>query len=195
MGRRVGPNQPRKEKNDSRRLVEYFVVVSTRRCKQGANCSQHDFQSLLRGNAAQIKSRQAIRRAHMPGETATGNYMRLSSIADCSTISTSSTCGSEETGSVFDLKKDSEITPSSESVLSLDPLALNVPKSNPDCIDCQLEPFISARYPEFDRPEHPLNPRLPQFCHPEGAEYANPTTFYRLPRVHHFVLNSNAGSL
>lgn len=62
--------------------------------------------------------------------------------------------------------------------------------------ECVLQPVITARYPAKDRPTHPLNPQLPQFCHPEGSEYIYPTTEYKMPKIHHFVLTeSNGGKL
>ncbi|KAL3803294.1 hypothetical protein ACHAW5_009754 [Stephanodiscus triporus] len=59
--------------------------------------------------------------------------------------------------------------------------------------DAYLEPRITARYPPRDHPDRPLNPRLPQFCHPEGTELIRPTSEYRMPRVHHFVLTDSMG--
>jgi len=56
-----------------------------------------------------------------------------------------------------------------------------------------LEPQITARYPPTDYPNQPLNLRLPQFCHPEGTELIHPTTQYKMPRVHHFVLTDSLG--
>ena len=63
-----------------------------------------------------------------------------------------------------------------------------------ECGDAILEPKITARYPPHDHPDRPLNPRLPQFCHPEGtSELIRPTSEYRMPRVHHFVLTDSMG--
>ena len=56
-----------------------------------------------------------------------------------------------------------------------------------------LEPRITARYPAKDHEDQPLNVRIPQFCHPEGTELIRPTTAYRMPRVHHFVLTDSMG--
>ena len=57
-----------------------------------------------------------------------------------------------------------------------------------------LEPQITARYPPTDHVDQPLNPRLSQFCHPEGnTEIISPTTEYKMPRVHHFVLTDCMG--
>ena len=57
-----------------------------------------------------------------------------------------------------------------------------------------LEPQITARYPPQDYPNQPLNLRLPQFCFPEGtSELVTPTTTYKMPRIHYFVLTDSAG--
>jgi hypothetical protein len=133
----------------------------------------------------------------MPGEMANGNFMRLSSIADGSTISTSSTCGSEETdvlSAASELKKNEDIFPS--STLSLEPLDLNPLKDSEYEHDgCFLEPVITARYPLTDRPNRPLNPTLPQFCHPQGT-ILRATAEYKMPTIHYFCLtDSNAGKL
>lgn len=56
-----------------------------------------------------------------------------------------------------------------------------------------LEPRITARYPAADHEDQPLNVRIPQFCHPEGTDLIRPTTAYRMPRVHHFVLTDSMG--
>lgn len=56
-----------------------------------------------------------------------------------------------------------------------------------------LEPKITARYPSKDHKDQPLNLRLPQFCHPQGTDIIYPTSQYKMPRVHHFVLTDNMG--
>ena len=65
--------------------------------------------------------------------------------------------------------------------------------SNDNIGNVLLEPKITARYPAHDHPDRPLNPRLPQFCHPEGTELIRPTSEYKMPRVHHFVLTDSMG--
>eukprot|EP00984_Skeletonema_dohrnii_P021578 scaffold10823_cov126-Skeletonema_dohrnii-CCMP3373.AAC.2 len=56
-----------------------------------------------------------------------------------------------------------------------------------------LEPKITARYPSKDHKDQPLNLRLPQFCHPQGTDIIYPTSQYKMPRIHHFVLTDNMG--
>ena len=68
--------------------------------------------------------------------------------------------------------------------------------SDPELTDalenCVLEPKITAQYPPKDRPGKPLNPMLPQFCHPQGTDIFV-VAQYRMPTVHHFVLTDAAG--
>jgi len=64
---------------------------------------------------------------------------------------------------------------------------------NDDIDDCVLEPVITAQYPQVDHPDQPLNPMLPQFCHPHGVEYIVPSHEYKMPTVHHFVLTDSSG--
>ena len=56
-----------------------------------------------------------------------------------------------------------------------------------------LESKITARYPSKDHKDQPLNLRLPQFCHPQGTDIIYPTSQYKMPRIHHFVLTDNMG--
>jgi hypothetical protein len=55
-----------------------------------------------------------------------------------------------------------------------------------------FEPVITARYPPIDRPDQPLNPMIPKFCHPQG-DGVMPSDVYRLPTVHYFVLTDSRG--
>ena len=57
-----------------------------------------------------------------------------------------------------------------------------------------LVPRITARYPPTDHADQPLNSNLPRFCLPEeGQDVIHPTTTYKMPRVHHFVLTDGMG--
>ncbi|KAL3790965.1 hypothetical protein HJC23_004947 [Cyclotella cryptica] len=99
MGQRVKPIQHNINDGSSDRLVEYFVVVSTRQCKPDRSHDSHSETALPAVADAQTKARLNTRRAHMPGEDQiNANLLRLSSIAGYSTSSTSSTCSSEENG-------------------------------------------------------------------------------------------------
>ena len=64
---------------------------------------------------------------------------------------------------------------------------------NDDIDDCVLEAVITARYPPADRPDQPLTPMLPQFCHPQGADAIVLLHEYKMPTVHHFVLTDAKG--
>jgi hypothetical protein len=134
----------------------------------------------------------------MPGETHVdvgGNFLRLSSIAGCSTSSSASSCGSEDVGcdsvSPIQTNKPADIMPSER--MSLTPLELNVPKNIEEDDGYILEPVITARYPAIDRPNQPLNPSLPQFCHPQGTDVLRASSEYKMPKIHHFVLTDSGG--
>lgn len=64
---------------------------------------------------------------------------------------------------------------------------------NDDIDDCILEPVITAQYPPVNHPDNPLNPMIPQFCHPHGVEYIQPLHEYKMPTIHHFVLTDAKG--
>ncbi|KAL7534715.1 hypothetical protein ACHAXR_007621, partial [Thalassiosira sp. AJA248-18] len=64
---------------------------------------------------------------------------------------------------------------------------------NNDIDDCILEPVITAQYPPVDHPDQPLNPMLPQFCHPHGTDVIVPLHEYKMPTVHYFVLTDSMG--
>ncbi|KAL7555194.1 hypothetical protein ACHAWF_018944 [Thalassiosira exigua] len=66
--------------------------------------------------------------------------------------------------------------------------------SDDDLEDCVLEPVVTGQYPPVDRPDQPLNPMLPQFCHPQGIDALVPSREYKMPTVHHFVLTDASGS-
>jgi hypothetical protein len=54
-------------------------------------------------------------------------------------------------------------------------------------------PVITARYPFIDRPDHPLNSMVTQFCFPNSTSI-HLSTEYRYPRLHHFVLTDDKGA-
>ena len=63
---------------------------------------------------------------------------------------------------------------------------------NDDIGDLVLEPVITSQYPLIDHQDQPLNPMLPQFCHPLG-DVIVPLHEYKIPKVHHFVLTDAKG--
>jgi hypothetical protein len=182
---------------DSVRLVEYFIVVSSR--PTGKSASDTKENSPPNPAHDELDQRTGMRfdyrGAHLPGGQGQVDHVHLSSIAYRKSLSTSSTCSSDD--------YDSSIHGNDKNNMNMMPTNTNfsgVASSNPSngqlLKGCVLEPVITARYPATDRPKHPLNLKLPQFCHPEGSEYIFPTTQYTMPRVHHFVLTeSNAGKL
>jgi len=93
---------------------------------------------------------------------------------------------------------DKSMNPRTKGRFDVRRVHLPTTKSTPttdidDNLSVLLEPKITARYPSQDHPDRPLNPRLPQFCHPEGTELIRPTSEYKMPRVHHFVLTDSMG--
>lgn len=55
-----------------------------------------------------------------------------------------------------------------------------------------LVPVLTAKYPQQDHSESPLNPMISQFCFPHG-ETIQFTTEYIMPRIHFFVLTNDRG--
>ena len=185
------------QESDSVRLVEYFIVVSSKPSGKSAS----DIKENVPPNPAldeldsRTEMRYESRSAHLPGGQGQGqvDHVHLSSIGFRKSLSTSSTCSSEDYDASLHSSGNSNMLPTSTNFSGV--AASNA--SNGNLLkECVLEPVITARYPAKDRPKHPLNPKLPQFCHPEGSEYIFPTTEYKMPKVHHFVLTeSNAGKL
>jgi len=58
--------------------------------------------------------------------------------------------------------------------------------------DYTFSPSITARYPEKDYEDNPLNPMVIQFCFPSD-DVVYPSRSYVMPRVHHFVLTNERG--
>ena len=106
-----------------------------------------------------------------------------------------STLESEDSGDpdVFMSSPKDELTAHQEQMDELERMRT---ASDPELTDtlegCILEPVITAQYPPKDRPGRPLNPMLPQFCHPKGGDILV-VAQYRLPTVHYFVLTDAAG--
>jgi hypothetical protein len=168
------------EDSISRRLVEYFVMVSCvlptpkddaanaskatttttadRRRRRSSPHANRDGD----GMNARTRGRYEVRRAHLPNTT-----------TDFVVGSASAIPPSSSTTKTDDDDDDEE--------------------EDDDVARVLLEPRITARYPPNDRHDRPLNTRLPQFCHPEGTEYIRPTCTYKMPRVHHFVLTDSTG--
>eukprot|EP00536_Pseudo-nitzschia_multiseries_P000357 jgi/Psemu1/317290/estExt_fgenesh1_pm.C_50007 len=60
--------------------------------------------------------------------------------------------------------------------------------------DCShvFVPKVTARFPSEDHSDHPLNPMITQFCFPVG-DIIYPSTEYKMPSAHHFVLTNDKG--
>ena len=53
-------------------------------------------------------------------------------------------------------------------------------------------PRITARYPQTDYTDNPLNQMITQFCYPHSDSIV-PSTSYVMPRIHYFVLTNDKG--
>lgn len=58
--------------------------------------------------------------------------------------------------------------------------------------DHTFSPKITARYPQTDYLDNPLNPMITQFCYPHSDSIV-PSSTYVMPRVHHFALTNDKG--
>jgi hypothetical protein len=191
----------------SRRLVEYFVMVSSvpvtkdgvaMKSKRRKNTPPDPTRDRMNSRTA---GRFEVRRAHLTNvrvedtvdtikEDEEGGYNETAS-----TTSTSSTV--EETVEGGTSSAVDRLKPSNEGMAFIpqggnnNAAAAAAPCSKSkedDTGDYLLEPVITARYPAIDHEDQPLNPRLPQFCHPEGTDLIQPTKEYKMPRIHFFVL-------
>jgi hypothetical protein len=194
--RRNAKTSSMEQEADSARLVEYFIVVSSKPSDKVASDIKENeppnptFDDL----DARTEMRFASRYSHLPGGPGQQvDHVHLSSIGFRKSLSTSSTCSSDD----FELsvsRGKNDLMPTSTNFSGV--AAPNTSSSADLFNQCVLEPVITARYPAKDRENHPLNPKLPSFCHPEGSEFIHPTTEYKMPRIHHFVLTeSNASKL
>jgi len=76
-----------------------------------------------------------------------------------------------------------------ETVADDDGGNIHMPRS---AFEYTFKPAITARFPEVDYPDNPLNPMIVQFCFPHSDSIV-PSTTYVLPRIHHFVLTNEKG--
>lgn len=197
---------PEEEGNEiSRRLVEYFVMVSSVPISKDGEA----VKSKRRKNRPppdpsrdKMNSRTAgrfeVRRAHLSNVAVAEDAIPTIKETDdgkdetASTTSTSSTV--DETPEQGDSAGVDTLKPS--NAMAFLPQDVHAPGSkivDDDTEDYLLEPVITARYPAKDHEDQPLNPRLPQFCHPEGTDLIQPTKEYKMPRIHFFVLTDNMG--
>jgi hypothetical protein len=199
---------PDEEGNEiSRRLVEYFVMVSSvpiSKDGQAVKSKRRKNRGPPDPSRDKMNSRTAgrfeVRRAHLNNVAAVATEENIPTIKESD--------GKDETASTTSTSSTVDETPeegATDGVDTLKPstgLAFNIPQDNhapgsksidDDTEDYLLEPVITARYPAKDHEDQPLNPRLPQFCHPEGTELIQPTKEYKMPRIHFFVLTDNMG--
>ncbi|VEU44558.1 unnamed protein product [Pseudo-nitzschia multistriata] len=55
-----------------------------------------------------------------------------------------------------------------------------------------FSPKVTARFPSEDHSDHPLNPMITQFCF-SGGDVVHPSTEYKMPSAHHFVMTNDKG--
>lgn len=194
---------PDEEGNEiSRRLVEYFVMVSSVPiCKDGKTVKSKRRKDSPPDPSrdkmnSRTKGRFEVRRAHLSNVPVEENIPTIKEID-----------GKDETASTTSTSSTVDETPDGtegggDTLKPSNAMAFNIPQDNhaPGCKsvdddteDYLLEPVITARYPAKDHEDQPLNPRLPQFCHPEGTDLIQPTKEYKMPRIHFFVLTDNIG--
>ncbi|KAL3809617.1 hypothetical protein ACHAXA_006616 [Cyclostephanos tholiformis] len=161
----------------SRRLVEYFVMVSCVLPK-----TTRDDADVTIANASGTMGRQRQPALRPPDPDRDGDAMN------------------PRTRGRFEVRRvHLPTTPTPVVDGSTDAISPNDANAEDDegedegVANALLEPRITARYPPNDHPNRPLNPRLPQFCHPESTGLIRPTSVYRMPRVHHFVLTDSMG--
>lgn len=187
----------------SRRLVEYFVMVSSvpvskdgqavkskRKKKESPPDPSRDKMN------SRTKGRFDVRRAHLSNIAVEENISTIKESdgkdETASTTSTSSTVDESPEGAIGAVDT---LKPSNAMAFNI-PQDIHAPGSksvDDDTEDYLLEPVITARYPANDHEDQPLNPRLPQFCHPEGTDLIRPSKEYKMPRIHFFVLTDNMG--
>jgi len=160
----------------SRRLVEYFVMVSALPIqKDGEAVKSKDCKNKPPPDPSRVKmnsrtaGRFAVRRAHLSTSEAPQNVPTINEkdANDETTSTTSIASIVDENPEELDTLKPSSVITSS---VPQESHSLGSKSIDDDTADYLLEPVITARYPATDHEDQPLNPRLPQFCHPEGTE-------------------------
>lgn len=194
----------------SRRLVEYFVMVSSvpvtkdgvaMKSKRRKSTPPDPTRDRMNSRTA---GRFEVRRAHLTNVRVEKSVDTIEEDEEgghnetASTTSTSSTVEETIVGGTSSHAAVDRLKPSNEGMAFIPQddyhnaaAAAAAPGSKSkedDTGDYLLEPVITARYPAKDHEDQPLNPRLPQFCHPEGTDLIQPTKEYKMPRIHYFVL-------
>lgn len=166
LRRKVATEDRMEEPTAIQRLVEYFVVVS----------SQPRWENeRLKGNSYYIASESfkkvASLRGGLNGATKALTCRRLVS------TNPSPECNRQP-------ESRDEETPTDDGAGNIH-MPLNA-------LEYTFKPAITARFPQVDYPENPLNPMILQFCYPHSDEIV-PSTSYVLPKIHHFVLTNEKG--
>ena len=188
----------------SRRLVEYFVVVSSAPVttvkkdrpnnsnavdtggRQNEESSSNSHTSSTNSIGKSTHTQNASNRRLPPKKSLSlGKLLRGSSMGK---------------KSKSNRRHKTNVRASSDSVI--DPIAVN------KCCDDRMEesqqqtqsseplyykPEITARYPLRDHEDAPLNDAVASFCFSNIGDTVVPRTEFRLPKVHHFVLTDEKG--
>ena len=166
LRRKVATEERMEEPTAIQRLVEYFVIVS----------SQPQWEKeRLAGNshykAAESLKKVASSRGGQNGATKALSCRRLVS-----------THPSPECNGQPESRDEETLTDDGAGNIHM-PL---------NALEHTFKPAITARFPQVDYPENPLNPMIIQFCYPHSDEIV-PSTTYVLPKIHHFVLTNEKG--
>ena len=164
------------DKREARRLVEYFVVIS----------------SHPRWNATEARSSPRPKRKSTPPALPRKIAKEIPKLSSKWFIgrraSRSQSFDSQKTEEREEVSEESPRQPSPERD---DPRGnIRVPQTTDS--EYTFQPMITERFPTTDYPDHPLNPMLVQFCYPH-SDVILPSTQYVMPRIHHFVLTTDKG--
>jgi pentatricopeptide repeat protein len=163
LRRKVAKEDRAEETTSIQRLVEYFVVVS----------SQPRWETMRPPKPAPPK---ASVKAVSPQNARKGPVKALTRRRIASTNPSQPTREQPES-------RDEE-TP-----IGQDSGNIHMPLNS---LEYTFKPAITARFPEVDYADNPLNPMILQFCYPHSDSIV-PSTTYVLPKVHHFVLTNEKG--
>ena len=169
----------------SRRLVEYFVVISSQ-----PRWERKSARNLNSASPNPRKKKQASpqpkKKKELPKQSARW-FARKASY------------GSSSNSEKRD-ERDPKPEPAPESPRQPSPSKqeqqpatgnIHMPQTADGC-EYTFQPKITARYPSTEYPDHALNPMLVQFCYPH-SDVIVPSTTYIMPRIHHFVLTNDKG--
>ena len=173
------------EGTSSRRLVEYFVVIS----------SQPRWQGNDKSSARNLSpsSPKAMKKNVSPPKKKKKDLPKQSA----------RWFGRRASGSSFESEKREQREPTPEPLPESPRQSSareeqqqeetgNIRMPQTAGSEFTFQPKITARYPPTEYPDHALNPMLIQFCFPH-SDVIVPSRTYVMPRIHHFVLTNDKG--